>query len=135
MEDRSKRAETVRPQHDEHCECQFECDSALSAKSEMNDVELNGETDDEDTEDGETEFDDGSAPVRNICDPGHPTANEYKEHMTTHRPYRSWCKFCVMGRGVNSAHRSSDAQEDLEGGAPCVDGFMGSLVRRNLKNR
>ena len=35
VEDRSKRAETVRPQHDEHCECQFVCDSALSPKSEM----------------------------------------------------------------------------------------------------
>ena len=35
--------------------------------------------------------------------------------MTTHRPYRSWCKFCVMGRGVNSPHRRSDAQDDLEG--------------------
>ena len=29
------------------------------------DVELNGETDDEDMEDGETGFDDGSAQVRN----------------------------------------------------------------------
>ena len=42
VEVRSKRAETVRPLHDEHCECQFVCDSALSAKSEMNDTELNG---------------------------------------------------------------------------------------------
>ena len=25
--------------------------------------------------------------------------------MTTHRPYRSWCKFCVMARGVNAPHR------------------------------
>ena len=61
MEDRSKRAETARPLHDEHCECQFVCDSALSAKSEMNDIQLNGETDDEDMEDGETGFDDGSS--------------------------------------------------------------------------
>ena len=44
-------------------------------------------------------FDDGSAQVRNIRDPGQPTAKEHQEHMTTHRPYRSWCKFCVMGRG------------------------------------
>ena len=40
MEDRSKRAETVRPLH-EHCECQFVYDSALSAKSEMHDIGLN----------------------------------------------------------------------------------------------
>ena len=46
VEDRSKRAETVRPRHDELCECQFVYDGALSAKSDKNDVELNGETDD-----------------------------------------------------------------------------------------
>ena len=45
MEDRSKRAETVRPPHDEHCECQFVCDNALSAKSDVKDIELNGKTD------------------------------------------------------------------------------------------
>ena len=72
MEDRSKRAETDAPMHDEHCERQLVCDSALSAKRGMNDIELNGETDDEDMEDGETRFDDGSAPVRNIRDPEQP---------------------------------------------------------------
>ena len=35
--------------------------------------------------------------------------------MNTHRPYRSLCMFCVMGRGVNSPHRRSDAHDDLEG--------------------
>ena len=82
----------------------------MSAKSEMNDIEFNGETKDEDIEDGETGFDDGSAPVRNIRDPGHPTESARREHMNTHRPCRSWCKFCVMG-----PHRRSDAQDDVEG--------------------
>ena len=50
-EDRSKRTETVRPQFGERCEKQSEYDSALSANSDENDVELNGETDDEDMED------------------------------------------------------------------------------------
>ena len=85
----------------------------LSVKSDGIDIELHGETDDEDTEDGETGFDDGSAQVRNIRDPGQPTAHEHQEHMTTHRPYRSWCKFWVMVRGVNSPRRRSDAQDDL----------------------
>ena len=106
---------TVRPPHDERCERQFVCDSTLSAKSDVNDIELNGETDDEDVEDGETRFDDGSAAVRNIRDPGQPTESEDREHMTTHRPYRSWCKFCATGCGVNSPHRRSDAQDDLQG--------------------
>ena len=83
--------------------------------NDENDVELNGETDDEDMEDGEMGFDDGSVQVRNIRDQGQPTVKEHQEHMTTHRPYRSWCKFCVMGRGVNAPHRRSDAQDDLEG--------------------
>ena len=88
MEDRSKRAETVKPQLDERCERRQKCDSVLSATNDENDVELNGETDDEDVEDGEMGFDDGSAQVRNIRDPGLPTAKEYQVHMTTHRPNR-----------------------------------------------
>ena len=118
-----KDSETASPQRDEHSGCQVECDSALGVKSDGHDIELNGETDNEDVEDEETRFDGGSAQVRNIRDPGQPTANEYKEHVATPRPYRSWCEFCVMARGVNSPHRRSDAQEDLEGVAPCVGGL------------
>ena len=127
MEDMSKRTETVRPQVDERCERQRECDSVLSATNDENDVELNGETDDEDMEDGEMGFDDGSVQVRNIRDPGQPTVKEHQEHVTTHRPYRSWCKFCVMGRGVRAPHSRSDARDDLEG-VPHVSmdyGFLG----------
>ena len=85
MEDRSKRAETVRPYHDERCGCQFVCDSALSAHSDGNDIQLGGETDDEDMEDGETGLDDWSAQVRNIRDPTPTTESEHRKHMTTHR--------------------------------------------------
>ena len=46
LEDRSKRTETVRPQVDERCERQRECDTVLSATNDENDVELNCETDD-----------------------------------------------------------------------------------------
>ena len=70
VEDRSKRAETVRPQLGARSGEQRESDSALSATNDDNDEELDGGTDDEDTEDGETEFDDGSVQVRNIRDPG-----------------------------------------------------------------
>ena len=48
MEDRSKRTETVRPPLNERCERRQRCDSVLSATNDENDVELNGETDDED---------------------------------------------------------------------------------------
>ena len=84
MEDRSKRAETVRPRLDDRREEQRrECDGVLSATEDKNDVELNGETDDEDMEDGEVGFDDGSAQVRNVRGPGQPTAKEHQEHPHT----------------------------------------------------
>ena len=72
-------------------------------------------------------FDDGSAQVRNIRDPGQPTAKEHQEHMTTHRRHRSWCHFCMMGRGVNSPHRRSDLQDDFEGvrHVSMDNGFLG----------
>ena len=95
----------------------------LSATNDVNGDELDGETDAEDMEDGEMGFDDGSAQVRNIRDPGQVTAKEHQEHMTTHRPHRSWCKLCVMERGVNAPHRRSEDQDDLEGRAPCVNGL------------
>ena len=57
MEDRFKRADTVRTQ--------FVCDSALSARSDMNDIELNGRRMTRTVADRETGFDDGSAPRRN----------------------------------------------------------------------
>ena len=126
MEDRSKQTGVVRPPLDERCGEQRECDSVLSATYE----ELNGETDDE--EDGETAFDDGSAQVRNIR--GQPTVKENQEHLTTHRPYRSWCKFCVMGRGVNAPHQRSDAQDDLEG-VPRVSMYCGVLGEKKSEDR
>ena len=134
MEDRSKRAETVRPQLGERWEKRRECDSVLSVTKDENREELNGETDDEDTEDGEMGFDDGSAQVRNIRDPGQPTAKEHQEHMSTHRPYRSWCKLCVMRRGVNAPQRRSDAQDDMEG-VPHVSLDCGVLGEKEPEDR
>ena len=84
VKDRSLRAESVRPLHDEHCERQMVCNSTLSANSDMNDIELDGETDDEDMEDGKTLCDDGSSAVRTSCDPGQPTGSQRREHMNTH---------------------------------------------------
>ena len=49
--DRSKRTETVRPQLNERCEKRQECDSVLGATNDENDVDLNGETDDDDSDD------------------------------------------------------------------------------------
>ena len=81
--------------------------------------------------------DDGSTQVRHNRDPGQPTASEYKLHVTTHRPYRSWCKFCVMGSGVKlSSTGDQISQDDMEGECSlCRWVVVVSLVRRNLKIR
>ena len=106
----------------------------MSAKIDEKDVELNGETDDEDMEDGEKGVDDESPQVPNIRDPSQPTVEEHPEHMTTHRPYRSWCKFCVMGRGVKSQHRRSDAQDDLEGVHEWIMGSSGEEFEEQVSS-
>ena len=134
MEDRSKRIETVRPQLDDRREKHSEGDDALSATEDENDVELNGETDGEEMEDGEVGCEDGSAQVRNVRDPGQPTAKEHQEHVTTHQPYRSWCKFCVTGRGVNAPHRRSNAQDDFDG-MPHVSVDYGFLGERDFEGQ
>ena len=79
-------------------------------------------------------FDDGSAQVRNIRHSEQRTEKEYQEHMTTHRPYRSWCKFCVMARGANAPHRRSYAQDDLEG-VPHVSMDCGFLGEKESEDR
>ena len=80
-------------------------DSAMSATSEMNDIQLNGETDDEVMENGETGYDDGSAAVRSIRDAGHPTGSERREHMNTQSNLQimmqvlcdgTWCEFATQ---------------------------------------
>ena len=37
-----------------------------------------------------------------------PSQAEIDEHMLTHVPFRSWCKFFAMGRGVSMPHRAVD---------------------------
>ncbi len=40
-------------------------------------------------------------------DPGQPTARQVGEHKIVHVPYRSWCKWCVLGRGRGIQHRGT----------------------------
>ena len=47
------------------------------------------------------------APKRRVLrDPGEPTQEEWEEHRIDHIPYRSWCPFCVKGRGRGTQHRN-----------------------------
>ena len=45
--------------------------------------------------------------VKHAADPGAPTAAQVEDHRKTHIPYRSWCKWCVLGRGRGIQHRKS----------------------------
>ncbi len=42
-----------------------------------------------------------------------PSEKQVEGHYASnHVPYRSWCKACVMGKGVNSAHFRVDKDEE-----------------------
>ena len=41
-----------------------------------------------------------------------PSREKIEDHRICHYPYRSWCKQCVMGRGVGQPHAKS-TQESL----------------------
>ena len=49
-----------------------------------------------------------SQPVNSLPSPDMPTQSERDDHDIAHHPYRSWCKHCVEGRGVEMGHRLGD---------------------------
>ena len=58
----------------------------------------------------EVQIDGGSdevEPIKHAIDPGQPTATQVEDHRKTHLPFRSWCKWCVLGRGRGLQHRKS----------------------------
>ena len=46
--------------------------------------------------------------LKHLPDPGRPTGRQVEEHRKTHLPFRSWCKWCVLGRGRGLQHRRGD---------------------------
>ena len=51
----------------------------------------------------------GSAlPAKELRRPQQPTADERRLHELTHLPFRSWCRFCVLGKGrANQSRRGN----------------------------
>ena len=47
--------------------------------------------------------------------PKGPTAKDIDEHLPLHANYRSWCKWCVFGKGVSNHHKAGDATEEKLG--------------------
>ena len=53
------------------------------------------------------EGDDDIEPLKKVKNPKLPSAAEVEEHNRTHIPFRSWCQWCVEGRGRGDQHRSA----------------------------
>ncbi len=64
--------------------------------------------------------------VRVKKNPVLPSEKQVEEHYASnHVLFRSWCKACIMGKGVNSAHFKSNKEEEQEVSTVSVDyGFM-----------
>ena len=71
---------------------------------------------------------------------GDPTAAERAQHEKTRLPYRSWCKYCVMGRVKDLPHQSKDRSEQgipIIGvdfffiGEPSVESLMPAVAIRD----
>ena len=47
-------------------------------------------------------------PARYLPDPGRPSTQEMESHRCDHWPFRSWCEFCVKGRGIGLQHQRNE---------------------------
>ena len=57
----------------------------------------------------EIQGEDETTPVKIDNSPETPTAKAMEEHRSCgHIPYRDWCKWCQMGRGIDTQHRSGN---------------------------
>ncbi|MDA8582760.1 hypothetical protein N9L68_00975 [bacterium] len=56
--------------------------------------------------------DEEGAKPRTCRKPKLPSKKEIEEHEATHLPFRSWCRFCVRGRGRNTPHRGHEGVEE-----------------------
>ena len=54
----------------------------------------------------EADADTEVGPGKTATDPGRPTDKQIEEHRATHLPYKSWCRWCVLGRGRGLQHRA-----------------------------
>ena len=58
-----------------------------------------------------------------VASPQQVTAEEREEHNRTHTPFRSWCKYCVMGRGCSKPHKrktKKQKRDEQQGAVPRV---------------
>ena len=48
-------------------------------------------------------------PLKEVPSPSQPTKKQVEEHRTRgHLPYRSWCRWCNLGRGRSTQHHAKE---------------------------
>ena len=55
----------------------------------------------------------GVCTVEAYVEPEGKAPDERASHDPTRRPYRSWCRACVLGRGRNRYHHRIDGRDDI----------------------
>ena len=50
---------------------------------------------------------------KRVPDPQLPHPDVIAAHNIDHTPYRSWCRWCVEGRGIGEQHRPRHSQHDI----------------------
>ncbi len=67
----------------------------------------------ENKEGGEEEGEEGRI-AKGLTAPVRVTKEMREEHEKSHTPYRSWCPFCVRGRGISCGHKKVAHDEEDE---------------------
>ena len=57
------------------------------------------------------DIDEEGEPMRYVPDPGQPSIEEIERHRCDHWPFRSWCQWCVKGRGTGMTHKPRGPSE------------------------
>ena len=76
------------------------------------------------------------AGVRPLPNPHDPTEEEIAEHEIFHCPYRSGCRFCVMGGGKADPHyRQPDSEEKSVPSVSCDYCYMGEKMETEIMDQ
>ena len=59
----------------------------------------------------EDETEQETEPARHAPLPSDPTPADIERHRTDHWPFRSWCRWCIMGRGIGWPHKASSGSK------------------------
>ena len=61
----------------------------------------------------EEESEEDAPDLKHATDIPSPTKEQMEKHRVCHYPYRSWCKWCTMGRGIGRPHTKSTQESTV----------------------